>query len=80
MNESEIRDFIDQNRDSSERELIRKLEGMTREQLATGELTDGKMDEIYELIGPMLTPKQAKRMKEIADKLRNIQAETRTRR
>ena len=50
-------------------ELMETLLRLTAEQKQTGEMTEGKMEEIYRMLAPMLSESQKARMREIIARL-----------
>ncbi len=50
-------------------ELMETLIKLTEEQKQSGEITEGKMEEIYRMLSPMLSENQKKRMREIIARL-----------
>ena len=56
-------------RNQSSGELMETLLRLTAEQKQNGEMTEGKMEEIYRMLSPMLSDSQRMRMKEIIDRL-----------
>ena len=50
-------------------ELMETLLRLTAEQKQTGEMSEGKMEEIYRMLSPMLSESQRARMREIIDRL-----------
>lgn len=50
-------------------ELMETLIRMTAEQKQTGEMSEGKMEEIYRMLAPMLSESQKARMREIITRL-----------
>ena len=49
--------------------LMETLLELTAEQKQTGEMSEGKMEEIYAMLSPMLSESQRARMREIIDRL-----------
>lgn len=56
-------------RNKSSDELMETLLKLTAEQKQTGEMTEGKMEEIYRMLAPMLSESQKARMREIIARL-----------
>ena len=56
-------------RNKTSDELMETLLRLTAEQKQTGEMTEGKMEEIYRMLSPMLSESQRARMREIIDRL-----------
>lgn len=56
-------------RNKSGDELMETLLKLTAEQKQTGEMTEGKMEEIYRMLAPMLSERQKARMREIIARL-----------
>ena len=50
-------------------ELMETLKKLTAEQKQTGEMSEGKMEEIYRMLAPMLSESQKARMREIIARL-----------
>ena len=50
-------------------ELMETLLRLTAEQKQTGEMSEGKMEEIYRMLAPMLSESQKARMREIIARL-----------
>ena len=50
-------------------ELMETLLKLTAEQKQTGEMSEGKMEEIYRMLAPMLSESQKARMREIIARL-----------
>ncbi|MCL2695725.1 MAG: hypothetical protein FWE69_05310 [Clostridiales bacterium] len=70
MTYEEMQRFIQMSRGKSREELMDDLGATVREQQARGELSGSKMEEIYEMISPMLTPEQKRKMREVIERLR----------
>ena len=64
-----IREQYDTYRGRSSDELMKTLLELTAEQKRTGEMSEGKMEEIYAMLSPMLSESQRARMREIIDRL-----------
>ncbi|MBQ1632034.1 MAG: hypothetical protein II049_04360 [Clostridia bacterium] len=56
-------------RNQSSDELMETLMKLTAEQKQTGEMSEGKMEEIYRMLSPMLSESQKARMREIIARL-----------
>lgn len=56
-------------RNQTSDELMETLLRLTAEQKQTGEMSEGKMEEIYAMLSPMLSERQRKRMREIIERL-----------
>ncbi|MBQ6234849.1 MAG: hypothetical protein IJK54_02955 [Clostridia bacterium] len=56
-------------RNKSGDELMETLIRLTAEQKQTGEMSEGKMEEIYRMLAPMLSESQKARMREIIARL-----------
>ena len=56
-------------RNKSGDELMETLFRLTAEQKQTGEMSEGKMEEIYRMLAPMLSESQKARMREIIARL-----------
>ena len=56
-------------RNKSSDELWETLIRLTAEQKQTGEMSEGKMEEIYRMLAPMLSESQKARMREIIVRL-----------
>lgn len=56
-------------RNKSGDELMETLIRLTAEQKQTGEMSEGKMEEIYRMLAPMLSENQKARMREIIARL-----------
>ena len=56
-------------RNKSGEELMETLLRLTEEQKQTGEMSEGKMEEIYRMLAPMLSESQKARMREIIARL-----------
>lgn len=56
-------------RNQSNDELMQTLLRLTAEQKQSGEMTEGKMEEIYRMLSPMLSESQRARMREIITRL-----------
>lgn len=56
-------------RNQSSDELMETLMKLTAEQKQTGEMSEGKMEEIYRMLSPMLSESQKARMREIIVRL-----------
>lgn len=56
-------------RNKTSDELMETLLRLTAEQKQTGEMTEGKMEEIYRMLSPMLSESQKVRMREIIARL-----------
>ena len=50
-------------------ELWETLMKLTAEQKSSGEMSEGKMEEIYRMLSPMLSESQRARMREIIERL-----------
>lgn len=57
-------------RNRSEAELMETLDVLTKEQQDSGEMTNTRMEEIYEMLAPMLTDKQRRKMQEVIERLK----------
>lgn len=57
-------------RNRSEEELMETLDVLTKEQQDSGEMTNTRMEEIYEMLAPMLTDKQRRKMQEVIERLK----------
>jgi len=68
MNYDEMQSFIRANRGKSREELMDML---SREYRGQGEQGGTKMEEIYEMLHPMLTPEQRRKMREVIGRLKN---------
>lgn len=53
-------------------ELFETLLRLTAEQKQTGEMSEGKMEEIYRMVSPMLSESQKARMREIIARLNKL--------
>ena len=56
-------------RNKSGEELMETLIRLTAEQKQAGEMSEGKMEEIYRMLAPMLSESQKARMREIIARL-----------
>ena len=56
-------------RNKTSDERMETLLRLTAEQKQTGEMTEGKMEEIYRMLSPMLSESQKARMREIIRRL-----------
>ena len=56
-------------RNQTSDELMETLLKLTAEQKSTGEMSEGKMEEIYRMLSPMLSENQKARMREIIARL-----------
>ena len=56
-------------RNKSGEELMETLLRLTAEQKQAGEMSEGKMEEIYRMLAPMLSESQKSRMREIIARL-----------
>ncbi len=56
-------------RNQTSDELMETLLKLTAEQKSNGEMSEGKMEEIYRMLSPMLSEKQKARMREIIARL-----------
>ena len=56
-------------RNQTSDELMETLLKLTAEQKQTGDMSEGKMEEIYAMLSPMLSESQRKRMREIIIRL-----------
>ena len=56
-------------RNQTSDELMETLLKLTAEQKQTGEMSEGKMEEIYRMLSPMLSETQRARMREIIARL-----------
>ena len=56
-------------RNKSSDELMETLLKLTAEQKQTGEMSEGRMEEIYRMLAPMLSESQRARMREIIARL-----------
>ena len=64
-----INDQYESYRNKSNDELMETLLKLTAEQKQTGEMSEGKMEEIYRMLCPMLSESQKARMREIIARL-----------
>ncbi len=56
-------------RNKTNDELMETLVKLTAEQKQSGEMSEGKMEEIYRMLAPMLSESQKARMREIIARL-----------
>lgn len=56
-------------RNQTSDELFETLFRLTAEQKSSGEMSEGKMEEIYRMLSPMLSESQRARMREIIARL-----------
>ncbi len=56
-------------RNKTNDELMETLVKLTEEQKQSGEMSEGKMEEIYRMLAPMLSESQKARMREIIARL-----------
>ncbi len=56
-------------RNKTNDELMETLVKLTAEQKSNGEMSEGKMEEIYRMLAPMLSESQKARMREIIARL-----------
>lgn len=56
-------------RNQTSDELMETLLRLTAEQKQTGEMSEGRMEEIYRMLSPMLSESQRARMREIIARL-----------
>ena len=70
MTYEEMQGFIAKNKGKSREELMGTLQHMVREQQARGELSPTKMEEIYQMLSPMLSPAQKEKMREVIARLK----------
>ena len=70
MKQEDMQRFVQAREGQSEDALMEELGAMTRQQLAAGELSDRKMEEIYRLLSPMLTEKQRQKMQQVISRLK----------
>jgi len=70
MTYEEMQGFIQENRGKSREELMASLQRSVYEQRARGELPDTKMEEIYNMLSPMLSPTQKQKMREVIERLK----------
>lgn len=54
----------------NEQELMDTLSELTKEQRKTGEMNNLRMEEIYELLAPMLSEKQRRKMQQVIERLK----------
>ena len=64
-----INDQYETYRNKSNDELMETLMKLTAEQKSAGEMSEGKMEEIYRMLSPMLSESQKARMREIIERL-----------
>lgn len=64
-----INDQYETYRNKSSDELMETLLQLTAEQKQSGEMSEGKMEEIYRMLSPMLSESQKARMREIITRL-----------
>ena len=64
-----INDQYETYRNKTSDELMETLFRLTAEQKQTGEMSEGKMEEIYRMLAPMLSESQKARMREIIARL-----------
>lgn len=70
MQDDELNGFIKSHEGKSRDALLEELTDMTRQQKLTGEMSNTKMEEIYELLYPMLSPAQREKMLEVIARLK----------
>ncbi len=68
--EEQLRDTIEDLSGRSEAELFDALREETEKGRADGSLDNTRMDEIYELLSPMLTEAQRTRMQHVLERLK----------
>lgn len=71
MKREEMERFMGERAGRTEEELMEELGRMTREQRATGEMSETKMEEIYRLLEPMLTERQKEKFRQVIARLKS---------
>ncbi len=66
-----LRDALESRNGRSESELLDELGELTRQERAAGRMDNGIMDDLYEKLSPMLTPKQREKMQEVLSRLKD---------
>lgn len=70
MKREDMERFMDERAGRTEEELMAELGRMTRQQQASGEMSETKMEEIYRLLAPMLTEKQKDKFRQVIARLK----------
>ncbi len=71
MQEDELTRLYEQMQQKSAAERMDVLTQMTQEQVAAGDLSNTRMEEIYQMISPMLSEAQRARMQEVIRRLKS---------
>ena len=71
MQEDELTRLYEQMQQKNAAERMDVLTKLTQEQVASGELSNTRMEEIYGMISPMLTQAQRARMQEVIRRLKS---------
>lgn len=66
----DINDALNTYRSKSEAELMDTLKAMTDEERKSGNMDDTKLDEIYQMLYPMLTDAQRLKMEQVLGRLK----------
>ena len=66
----DINDALNIYRNKSEAELMDTLTAMTDEERKSGNMDDTKLDEIYQMLHPMLTDAQRRKMEQVLGRLK----------
>ncbi len=66
----DINDALNTYRNKSEAELMDMLAAMTDEERKSGNMDDTKLDEIYQMLHPMLTDAQRRKMEQVLGRLK----------
>ncbi len=66
----DINDALNTYRNKSEAELMDTLKAMTDEERKSGNMDDTKLDEIYQMLYPMLSDAQRRKMEQVLGRLK----------
>ena len=66
----DINDALNTYRNKSEAELMDTLQAMTDEERKSGNMDDTKLDEIYQMLYPMLSDAQRRKMEQVLGRLK----------
>lgn len=66
----DINDALNTYRNKSEAELMDTLQAMTDEERKSGNMDDTKLDEIYQMLYPMLNDAQRRKMEQVLGRLK----------
>lgn len=70
FDEAAVREAVESLQGKSQSELFGALSEVTKQERAAGNLSDTRMEEIYEKLAPLLTEAQRQRMRDVIARLK----------